>query len=366
MFSTRSANDVFAAKFTDPLRAVLAGNISDSGPVFETVGRLWSAAEIALEQLPEAEAHKSTEGAPLADDVKDAVSATTEALWRAVEPKVRPASGEPFTLQKRLSSFEKAYKSSMASARAAAAANRAAAAAHFNPPGLPLSASLATPDRGPRQVDSEDVIEMMVARMNADTSGNGARPGAAAPPGPGTAAAPQPIEAPAGLRAGPVSPALTRACKWITDVGVPPLRVEERYSAALACNVLKSSHTFTDYAEKSTLKGGQLREAKTLARILDLGTEQSGPSFLLSDAAEVGLRRFVALMLASKQGNFTVAQELEEIPSDSALDVLPESVMGKMYQKLKLRARLADPQLGPSHQVVLFSHTLDTEAAARS
>ena len=138
------------------------------------------------------------------------------------------------------------------------------------------------------------------------------------------------------------------------------------YSAALACNILKSSHTFTDYAEKSTLKGGQLREAMTLARILDLGTEQGGPSFLLSDAAEVGLRRFVALMLASKQGNFTVAQELEEIPSDSALDVLPESVMGKMYQKLKLRARLADPQLGPSHHAVLLSHTLDTEAAARS
>ena len=87
MFSTRSANDVFAAKFTDPLRAVLAGNISDSGPVSETVGRLWSAAEIALEQLPEAEAHKATEGAPLADDVKDAVSATTEALWRAVRAK---------------------------------------------------------------------------------------------------------------------------------------------------------------------------------------------------------------------------------------------------------------------------------------
>ena len=94
MFSTRSANDAFAAKFTDPLRAVLAGNISYSGPVFETVGRLWSAAEIALEQLPEVEAQRSTEGAPLADDVKDAVSATTEALWRAVDPKARPASGE--------------------------------------------------------------------------------------------------------------------------------------------------------------------------------------------------------------------------------------------------------------------------------
>ncbi len=69
------------------------------------------------------------------------------------------------------------------------------------------------------------------------------------------------------------------------------MRVEERYSAALACNVLKASHTFTDYAEKSTLKGGQLREAKTLARILDLGTEQSGPSFLLSDHGQPLLKR---------------------------------------------------------------------------
>ena len=67
-----------------------------------------------------------------------------------------------------------------------------------------------------------------------------------------------------------------------------------------------------------------------------MGTEQYGPSFLLSDAAEVGLRRFVALMLASKQGNFTVAQELEELPTDSALDVLPESVMGKMYQRFNV------------------------------
>ena len=98
-----------------------------------------------------------------------------------------------------------------------------------------------------------------------------------------------------------------------------------------------------------------------MARILDLGTEQGGPSFLLSDAAEVGLRRFVALMLASKQGNFTVAQELAELPSDSALDVLPESVMGKMYQKLKLRSRLG---LDAQTQAMLLSHTLDTQAQA--
>ena len=54
----------------------------------------------------------------------------------------------------------------------------------------------------------------------------------------------------------------------------------------------------------------------------------------------------------------------EELPSDSALDVLPESVMGKMYQKLKLRARLVDPHLPQAHQAVLLSHALDTEAAA--
>ena len=71
------------------------------------VGRLWGAAEIALEQLPEGEAHKSTIGASLVDEVKEAVNATTEALWQEIQLKVTPASGEPFTLQKRVTSFEK-------------------------------------------------------------------------------------------------------------------------------------------------------------------------------------------------------------------------------------------------------------------
>ena len=336
MFSTQGANDLFAAKFTVPLRAALTAEISDSGFIFEMVGRLWSSAELALEQLPEGEAHKSTIGASLADDVKEAVIASTQTLWQEIKPKVTPASGVDVN---RLTSFEKSDKSSLASSRAALAANRAAAAAHFDPPTLPMAANIGTPDAraGPRQVESDDVIEMMLARMNADTSGNGTRSGAAAPP------------------------ALTRACKWITDVGVPPLRVEERYSAALAMNILKSSHTFTDYAEKSSLKGGQLREATTLARILDMGTEQYGPGFLISDPAEVALRRFVSLMLACKQDNFTLAQDLEELPSDSALSVLPETVMGKMYQKLKLRSRLG---LDAQTQAMLLSHTLDTQAQA--
>ena len=368
MFSTQGANDLFAAKFTVPLRAALTAEISDSGFIFEMVGRLWSSAELALEQLPEGGAHKSTIGASLADDVKEAVIASTQTLWQEIKPKVTPASGEPFTLSNRLTSFEKSYKSSLASARAAVAANRAAAAAHFDPPTLSMAANIGTPDAraGPRQVESDDVIEMMLARMNADTSGNGTRSGAAAPPGPGNAAAL--TEAPPGPHPAPVPPALTRACKWITDVGVPPLRVEERYSAALAMNILKSSHTFTEYAEKSTLKGGQLREAMTLARILDVGTEQYGPGFLISDPAEVALRRFVSLMLACKQGNFTLAQDLEELPSDSALSVLPETVMGKMYQKLKLRSRLGvDAQgrlLDAQTQAMLLSHTMDTQPAA--
>ena len=107
MFSTQGANDLFAAKFTVPLRAALTAEISDSGFIFEMVGRLWSSAELALEQLPEGEAHKSTIGASLVDEVKEAVNATTEALWQEIQLKVTPASGEPFTLQKRVTSFEK-------------------------------------------------------------------------------------------------------------------------------------------------------------------------------------------------------------------------------------------------------------------
>ena len=73
-------------------------------------------------------------------------------------------------------------------------------------------------------------------------------------------------------------------------------------------------------------------------------------------------------MLACKQGNFTLAQELEELPTDSALSVLPETVMGKMYQKLKLRSRLGvDAQgrlLDAQTQAMLLSHTMDTQPAA--
>ena len=74
------------------------------------VGRLWSSAELALEQLPEGEAHKSTIGASLADDVKEAVIASTQTLWQEIKPKVTPASGVDVN---RLTSFEKSYKASL-------------------------------------------------------------------------------------------------------------------------------------------------------------------------------------------------------------------------------------------------------------
>ena len=70
MFSTKRANDVFAAEFTDPLRAALKAKIEDSKPIFDLVGRLWAAAELALERLSEPDAHMSAEGG-LAGEVKD-------------------------------------------------------------------------------------------------------------------------------------------------------------------------------------------------------------------------------------------------------------------------------------------------------
>ena len=88
------------------------------------------------------------------------------------------------------------------------------------------------------------------------------------------------------------------------------------------------------------LSGGALREANTHARALDLGVHQYGASFLVSTPAEVVLRRLLALVLAQKMGNFKLASHLEELPGDSALAELPDSIMTDLVSRLKTEAKL--------------------------
>ncbi len=128
-------------------------------------------------------------------------------------------------------------------------------------------------------------------------------------------------------------------CTWNSFFPSSPLRVD-KVGSELALHILLSKDTFTAYVEHRGLNGGQFREAMTLARALDLGTVEFGSGYLTSSAAEVQLRRLVSLMLGVKMGNFKLASFLEEVPGDSALECLPESVMKGLSERLKLEMKI--------------------------
>ena len=137
-----------------------------------------------------------------------------------------------------------------------------------------------------------------------------------------------------------VSPALAQAAKRLVSVGCPPLRVEKRYGGLLALHLLQSKDTFTAYAESKGLSGSALREVMTIARALDLATQHQGAQYLISEPAEVQLRRFYSVILASKLGSFKLSQFLEEVPGDSALAEIPDSVLKMLSERLKLEMKL--------------------------
>ena len=72
-FTSSRADAEFNARFHEPVKQMLTELITDSGPVYERIGKCWSEVEGVLEALNESEAHKPSEGATLAGDLQDAV-----------------------------------------------------------------------------------------------------------------------------------------------------------------------------------------------------------------------------------------------------------------------------------------------------
>ena len=132
----------------------------------------------------------------------------------------------------------------------------------------------------------------------------------------------------------------------LVAVGCTPLRVEKRHGSALAEHLLKSKHTFTDWAETRGLAGAPLREALTIARALDVATEHYGATYLTSEAAEVQLRRLYSVCLAAKLGSYKLSQHLEEAPGDGALAELPQSIMREMSEAMKLELKIEQLMAG--------------------
>ena len=88
------------------------------------------------------------------------------------------------------------------------------------------------------------------------------------------------------------------------------------------------------------MQGAQLREALSIARALDLATHWYGAEYLVTDSAEVQLRRLLSVALAAKLGSFKLSQFLEEVPGDNALAELPDDVLRSLSERLKLEMKL--------------------------
>jgi len=336
-----------AESFGVPARALLSPvTATSTGSVYQSLGALWQACASEAEKQHRSGELPIGEGMTLDEEVKEMVMASMDSLWSELAPTL-----DGNRVPKRITSIEKAWREATARARTAGAANRAAAALHgprpaFVPLSTPSKGSAAraeaasaeiAPEAAGPQDDSRgpDLVETLLARM-------GSTP-AALPPSRGKDQG----GAPSGPAAHVVPPSLERACRRLTEVGCIPLRVD-RLAPGLAGSMLTSQPTFTDYVERKHLTGAHGREAATLARSLDLGVCQYGPSFMASDTAEVQVRRLLAVCLGVRMGSFKLASLLEELPGDQALAEVPDALLKVLMERMKLEDKVSQLAQGAS------------------
>lgn len=302
----------------------------ESRDLYDRLGQAWASMAQQLSRLPEGER-------PSDDEVTDAVSNCLSGLWAQHQPKL--TDGNVVTrVYNRPSSIKSAYTKHMALAEAAAHAADAMGNTQYltmHSPDRQYSQLPPPPDKEP-PTGEPDLVDLIMGRLAGGANGGAAAPGLS-PPGPSASG-----KGPGtGHSAQPVPTDLARAAKRLVDVGTVPLRCE-RLGPLLANSLLRTAPTFTEYAEKKVPSGAHGREAATLARALDLGVTESGVAFLSSSAAEVMVRRLVALVLATKMGSFVMAELLEELPGEHALAELPDALLEKLAARLKIQAKVLE------------------------
>ena len=102
-FTSSRADAEFNARFHEPVKQMLTELTTDSGPVYERIGKCWSEVEGVLEALNESEAHKPAEGAthasrrasrPLSETNSGAPSACPASRWLdGTRPRSAPSCG---------------------------------------------------------------------------------------------------------------------------------------------------------------------------------------------------------------------------------------------------------------------------------
>ena len=99
-----------------------------------------------------------------------------------------------------------------------------------------------------------------------------------------------------------------------------------------------------DWVAQLNLTGHNNREARTLARALELGVSEFGAAYFGSKSAEVQLRRLLAIMVAAASGStaeaWRGASQLEDVPGDGIGAHLPAVVQKSLRESLKLEYQL--------------------------
>ena len=284
-----------------------------------------------MARLPEIDRHVPVGDATLKTDVQDAVAHRFTALVDELKPQVQRAAeaGGALTLHKRVSSINAGYEQ----AQLAAAANRAAVTAFQ---GLPVKHAMspgAVADAAVVTEPGEDLLENLVLRMTNGAAGAGEQDGPKPPQQTGK------DKGRFGERGYGVASTRTRRGPPRVGRGSAAPRGPHRRKVG-ALHLLKTKDTFTAWVESKQLQGAQLREALSIARALDLATHWYGAEYLVTDSAEVQLRRLLSVALAAKLGNHKLSQFLEEVPGDSALAELPDDVLRSLSERLKLEMKL--------------------------
>ena len=83
------------------------------------------------------------------------------------------------------------------------------------------------------------------------------------------------------------------------------------------------------------------REALTDARALERGVADYGVGFLASTAAEILLWRILALAIHSGTNSWQIAEKIEELPTESPLSVVPESLLKEIMEQVKNELKIA-------------------------
>ena len=310
-FSTEAADTKYLNLFVISATSTLESGDYDNAPaLYSHLGEAWHEAEQGLAAMSAAQGAHDPVDSSLEEDLRDAVEDTLKLLWDTIVPKLR---GRRVPLK--MKAIEAAYSKFATAAAVKAATGQRAAGSEGR--------------AGAGELPMGSFLDKITARMNGAQNGDDAT-GGDLQPGKvnGT-----PERAPA------VSEKLKHAAARLLVPGPPPLRQDERWGPSIALHMLQEKSSLTDWVDHLKLTGHNDREARTIARVLELGVNKYGAEYLASPPAEVSLRRLLAICIAAKGGStaqaWRAASLLEDLPGDGLLAVLPVAVHKKLREELK-------------------------------